>query len=77
MVRRADAGPSRVWTLVDRLRTGHHKLIFGPRAILRGSHARRILLGKSLSKVAYSFEPYPTNIPYIRGTCGTCTSPGW
>jgi hypothetical protein len=31
----------------------------------------------SLSKVADSFEPYPTNMPHIRGTCGTCTSAVW
>jgi hypothetical protein len=41
-------------------------------------HARGISLGKSLCKVADSFEPYPTDIPYMeRGTCGTCTSSGW
>ena len=39
---------------MGRLRTGRHKLIFGPRAVLRGSHARGIFVGKSLSKVGDS-----------------------
>jgi hypothetical protein len=43
----------------------------------RGFPARSIFLWKSLSKVADVFDQYPTNIPYIRGTCGTCTSSGW
>jgi hypothetical protein len=77
MVRRPYIGAIRVGTLGDTVRKGRYKLDFGPRAVLRGSHARGIFLGKSLSKVADNFEPYPTNIPYIRGTCGTCTSSGW
>jgi hypothetical protein len=51
------------WTLVDKQFSGRHKLHFGPRAVLRGSHARGIFRWESLSKVANSFEPYPTNIP--------------
>jgi hypothetical protein len=41
----------------------------------RGS--RGIFLRKSLSKATDVFDPYPTNIPYIRGTFGTCTSSRW
>ena len=77
MVRTRYNGRTGVWEKLGKQFSGRHKLILSPRVILRGLHARRTLLGKSLSKVAYSFAPYPTNIPYIRGTYGTCTSPGW
>ena len=70
-------GRTRVWEKLGKQFSGRHKFDFGPRAVLRGFHARGIFLGKSLSKVADSFEPYPTNIPFIRDTCGTCTSSGW
>jgi hypothetical protein len=43
----------------------------------RGFRARGIFLRKWVSKVADDFNPYPTNIPYIRSTCGTCTSSLW
>jgi hypothetical protein len=41
----------------------------------RGFYTRGIFLGESLSKVADVFDPYPTNIPFIRGACGTCYAP--
>jgi hypothetical protein len=42
MVYRLYIGASWVGTLGDTVRTSRHKLIFGPRAVLRGSHARGI-----------------------------------
>jgi hypothetical protein len=35
--------------------------------LVRARSARGIFLRKSLSKVADDFDPYLTNIPYIRG----------
>ena len=43
----------------------------------RGFRARGIFTQKYLSKVDTDSDPYPTNIPYKRGTCGTCTSSLW
>jgi hypothetical protein len=43
----------------------------------RGFCARGFFLRKWLSKGADDFYPYPTNLSYIRGTCGTCTSSLW
>ena len=43
----------------------------------RGFRARGIFHKKSLYKVVTDSDPYPTNIPYKRGTCGTCTSSLW
>ena len=63
MVRTRYNGRTRVWEKLGKQFSGRHKFDFGPRAVLRGFHARKIFLGKSLSKVADSFEPYPTNIP--------------
>ena len=36
--------------------------------LARARHACGIFLKKSLSKVVDYLDPYPTNIPYIRGT---------
>ena len=77
MVRTLYNGRTGVWEELGKQFYSRHKLDFGPRVVLRGFHARIFPLGESLSKVADSFEPYPTNILYIRGTYGTCTSSEW
>jgi hypothetical protein len=63
----ASRSRSNIWILVDRcvvwtLRSGRHKLNFGPRTVRTRFHARGIFLGKSPSKVADIFDPYPANI---------------
>jgi hypothetical protein len=44
--------------------------------LARARHACGIFLKKSLStcKVVDDLDPYPTNVPYIRGTFDNCTS---
>ena len=57
-VRRPYIGGLHLWTRADKQFSGHHKLIFGPRATAREIRARVFFffyLGKSLSKVASIF----------------------
>jgi hypothetical protein len=60
--------PSPAWHRVAPATNWPSQVRLGPPRASRARCACGITLKKSLSKVVDDLDPYPTNIPYIRGT---------